>query len=65
MLDNARIAAKKHKAQLRRNKIKRMKLKEDKLLNKGDMRPIVDRHRRRLKDNRDHHRSKREVEIET
>lgn len=49
-------AAKLHRAELRRKKVRLMKEREDKQMSRGDYRPVADRHRRRLKDNRNHHR---------
>lgn len=55
-LTPAQLAAKKRAAELRRKKIRAQKAREDRLMSRGDFSPVMGRHKRRLKDNRNHHR---------
>lgn len=56
-LNSTKLAAKRLKKAQRRKQVAALHQREDALLARGDMRPLAARHRRRLSDNRKHHRT--------
>lgn len=57
-LNATKLAAKRFKKAQRRKQVAALHQREDALMAKGDMRPLAARHRRNLKDRRNHHRAK-------
>lgn len=57
-LSKIRQANKKFRHEQRRRKIRKLHKLEEKRMSAGDYRPIADRHKRQLKNRRNHHRRK-------
>lgn len=57
-LTATKLATKRLKKATRRKKVAALHQREDAKLTRGDMTPLAARHRRNLKDRRNHHRAK-------
>lgn len=58
MLNNKTTAKKRAKHEARRKKLAALHIAEDRRLARGDLSIVGQRHKRKLKDNREHHRAR-------